>query len=464
MTANLAAAVLTELTGIVGHDHVLTDADRRAPFETDWTGRFRGTTAAVVRPGSLHEVAAVVDLCRGAGIAIVPQGGNTGLVGGGVPLDGELVLSMRRLNTIEPIDADARQVTVGAGVVLSELRAAAERAGFAYAVDFGARDSATVGGTIATNAGGINVLRFGSTREQVVGVEAVLGNGATISRLQGLVKDNTGYHLPSLLCGSEGTLGIVTAARLRLVARHDHRVTALIGFDSVDDAIDTVAALRSGLDSLEAAEIVFDSGLRLVCDAFGIPAPFPRPTPVYLLVEAADHHDPTDELSAIVAGAAGVRDVAVAADTVRRAALWRYRDDHTLAINTLGPPHKLDVTLPIIRLAEFVATVPTVVADVAPSARTWLFGHVGDGNIHVNISGLDPTDDRADDAVLRYVCDLAGSISAEHGIGTAKTRWLHLNRTTAEIAAMRAIKHALDPSGILNPNVLFAATTLSRRS
>jgi len=449
--------VISRLIEIVGRDHVLTGADQRAPYETDWTGRFRGCTDAVVRPGSVEEVAAVIDLCRLEGIALVAQGGNTGLVGGGVPLDRELVVSLLRLDTIDAIDINAHQVTVGAGVTISGLRAAADRAGLAYAVDFGARDSATIGGTIATNAGGINVLRYGGTREQVVGLQAVLGGGEVISRLQGLVKDNTGYHLPSLLCGSEGTLGIVTAARLRLIARHAHRVAALIGFATVDQAVTAVAGLRSGLDSLEAAEIMFADGMRLVCEAFGLAQPFRRPMPVYVLVEAADHHDPTDSLATSVGGIAGVLDVAVATDAARRAALWRYRDDHTLAINTLGPPHKLDVTLPISLLAEFVTSVPVIVAGVAPHARTWLFGHVGDGNIHVNLSGLDPDDDRADEAVLVYVGELGGSISAEHGIGTAKTRWLHLNRSPAEINTMRAIKQALDPAGILNPHVLLPA-------
>ncbi len=453
-TGSPSPAVLAELTEIVGADNVIVDADARSGYETDWTGRFHGRTRAVVRPGDTEQVSAIVALCRTEGIAIVAQGGNTGLVGGGIPTNGELVISLRRMAAIGPVDTVARQITAGAGAVLAQVRAAADAAGLAYAIDLGARDSATIGGTIATNAGGLNLIRYGGTREQVVGIEVVLGTGRTISRLTGLVKDNTGYHLPSLLCGSEGTLGIVTAARLRLVTRHEHRVTALMAFSTVGSCVAAVAELRSSVDSLEAAELFLDAGVRLVCETYGLRQPFARPHSVYLLIEAADSHDPTDEVATAVARLSGVSDVAVATNEVTRAALWRYREDHTLALNTLGTPHKLDVTLPMDRLAQFIDEVPSVVGSVAAQATTWLFGHVGDGNIHVNISGLDAEDDTADEAVLIYVAGHGGSISAEHGIGTAKKRWLHLSRTEAEIDTMRAIKSALDPDGILNPHVL----------
>ena len=449
-------ALLFALRDIVGAEHVLTAPDDRATFETDWTGRFVGAAPAVVRPGSTAEVAAVVALCRDRRTAIVAQGGNTGLVGGGVPLHGELVLSLRRLNEIGPIDLEARQVTVGAGAILADVREAAARAGLTYAVDLGARGSATIGGTIATNAGGINLIRYGGTREQVVGVEAVLGSGAVISHLGGLEKDNTGFHLPGLLCGSEGTLGIVTAARLRLVAHHRHRVAAMVGFETVGAAIAAVATVRRRLDTLEAAEIMLGPGVQLVADAFDLVPPLAVMPPVLLLLEVADHVDPTDEFADVIGEVDGVVDAAVASDETRRTALWRFREEHTLALGTLGMPHKLDVTVPISRLAEFMAAVPNVVADAAPDtgAETWMFGHVGDGNIHVNITGLERDDHRGDGAVLRYVASLGGSISAEHGIGTAKVPWLHLNRSSAEIAAMRAIKSALDPAGILNPHAV----------
>jgi FAD/FMN-containing dehydrogenase len=454
MVGALDAGWLREMRAIVGPEHVLTDADARASFETDWTGRFVGRTPAVVRPGGADEVAAVLAVCRAEGVAVVPQGGNTGLVGGGVPLAGEVVVSLRRLGDVGEPDVVAGQVTAGAGATVAQVQAAAARAGLRYGVDFGARDSATVGGSIATNAGGTGVLRHGGTREQVLGVEAVLGRGGVVRRLEGLVKDNTGYHLPSLLCGSEGTLAIVTSARLRLITRPPRWVTALVGFTSLEAAVRAVGEWRSAVDSLEAAELFLDAGLRLVCEAFGLPAPLADAWPAYVLVEAAGHDDPSVALAAAVANAAGAGEVAVAVDESRRRALWRSREDHAAAINTLGPPLKLDVTVPMGALAGFVTETPQRVAELAPGARTWIFGHVGDGNLHVNVTGLAGDDDRIAEQVLTWVADLGGSISAEHGIGTAKRRWLHLSRSADEIAAMRAIKSALDPDGILNPNAL----------
>ena len=446
--------MIDALAAIVGRANVITDADARAAYELDWTGRFHGTTTAVVRPGTTDEVADIVRWCRAAGVAIVAQGGNTGLVGGGVPTAGELVVSLRRMDAIDAVDVAARQVTAQAGATLAAVRMAANAVGLAYPIDLGARDSATIGGTVATNAGGLNLIRYGGTRDQLVGVEAVLGTGDVVRRMSGLVKDNTGYHLPSLLCGSEGTLGIVTAVRLALQPRYAHRVTALLAFADVQAAVDAVARLRSSIDTLEAAELFLDAGVRLVCDAFQLRPPFAEGHPVYVLIEAADHHDPTPELAAAVARLAGVEDAAVAENENRSAALWRYREDHTLAIATVGTPHKLDVTVPIGRLAGFVRDIPGIVARQAPQATTWLFGHVGDGNLHVNVTGLAEDDESADEAVFEHVATLGGSISAEHGIGTAKKRWLHLTRSEAEIGAMRAIKDALDPDGILNPNVL----------
>jgi FAD/FMN-containing dehydrogenase len=443
------------LAAIVGDVHVLTDAELRVPYERDWTGGFAGSTPAVVRPGSTAEVAEVVRLCAAHGVAVVPQGGNTGLVGGGVPLAGEVVVSTRRLDGLGPVDPVAAQITAGAGVTIGMVQASARAHGLRYGVDLAARDSATVGGTVATNAGGLRVMRHGATRAQVVGIEAVLGDGSVISHLGGLIKDNTGYDLAGLLCGSEGTLGIVTAARLRLLPRPSEVVVALIGFDDPSTAVEAVAAWRSAVPDIEAAELILAPGLDLVCATYGLSPPFASRPAVYVLVEAAGRRDPTDDLAAAIA-ASGIDDaaVAVAADERRRAELWRYREEHTTAINTVGPPHKLDVTLPLGSLGRFIDDAPGIVAAVAPEARTWLFGHVADGNVHVNVTGVAPDDDRVDAAVLEAVADRGGSISAEHGIGTAKRQWLGLNRSPAERAAFAAVKHALDPAGILNPAVL----------
>ena len=442
------------LVGIVGPSHVLVDDDLTAGYRVDWTGRFRGTTPAVVRPADTAEVAAVVAACRAAGVALVPQGGNTGLVGGGVPGDGEVVLSLRRLDRIEVVDRRAAQVTVGAGATLAAVQQAAVDAGFAFGVDLGARAAATIGGMVATNAGGLHLIRHGGMRQQVVGHEAVLADGSVVRHLGGLLKDNTGYDLGSLLCGSEGTLAVVTAVRLRLVRRSEHRVAALLAFTTVDAALEGAWALRDTLTSLEAIELFFGEGVELVCGVLGAAAPFGVTHPVYVLVSCADDRDPTDDLAGAVDGLDGVVDVAVASTAERRAALWRLREGHTEAINSLGPPHKLDITLPASALPAFPEQVRARVAAVDPAARVWLFGHVGDGNLHVNVTGPAPDDDRTDEAVLELVASLGGSISAEHGIGVAKRAYLHLNRTPAEIAAFRAIKGALDPDGILNPRVL----------
>jgi len=450
---DLLAAAVTRLRDVVG-PQVVVDPDIVASYTTDWTGRFAGHSPAVVLPGSSEEVAGVVSVCRELGLALVPQGGNTGLVGGGVPLRGEVVLSLRRLRTLEPVDDRAGQVTAGAGVTLAELQRAARAAGWGYGVDVASRDSATVGGMVATNAGGLHVLRYGDTRAQLTGLEAVLGTGAVLSHLAGLVKDNTGYDWPGLVCGSEGTLAVVTAARLRLVPPLPFRTVALLAFPTVPGALDAAASLRRTVPSLEACELVLGSGVELVGTVLGIGAPFPRPHPVYLLVEAADRADPTATLSEAVGALPHVADVAVATEPGPRAGLWRYREAHTESISTLGVPHKLDVTLPPGSLAEFVERVPGAVATVGPGSRTWLFGHVGDGNIHVNVTGPAEDDDRVDDVVFRLAAELGGSISAEHGIGTAKRRWLHLSRTPAELTAFRALKQALDPDGVLNPEVL----------
>jgi FAD/FMN-containing dehydrogenase len=456
-------ALLTALRGIVGDAHVRTDADVVAGHVVDWTGRFRGATPAVVRPATVEEVAALLAECNDARLPVVPQGGNTGLVGGSVPLHGEIVLDLRRLDELGPVDMRTGQVTAQAGVTLASLQQHARAAGWKYGVDLGARDVATVGGTVATNAGGVHVLRYGPTRRQLVGLEAVLADGRVVRRLDGLEKDNTGYDLASLFCGSEGTLAIVTAARVRLVPRPEHTVVALLAFDDVEVALDAVGELRRTLDCAQALEFFLQDGLDLVCDRLGLARPFPTRHEAYVLVEAAAHVDPTDALAAAVAALGAVlpadspSQVAVATDDNSARALWRYREAHTEAINLEGAPHKLDVSLPADRLAFFVRGVADRVSAVAPHGAVWLFGHAGDGNVHVNVTGVAPDDERAADAVLAFVAELHGSISAEHGIGTAKRKYMPLVRTETEIATYRAIKAALDPHAILNPNVLFPA-------
>jgi FAD/FMN-containing dehydrogenase len=453
----MTTGLLHELGGAIGPAHVVVEPEVMASYAIDWTGRFEGHPRAVVRPRDGAEVAAVVAVCKEAGVALVPQGGNTGLVGGGVALEGEVVLSMRRLAGITDVDTLGGQLSVGAGTTVADVQAAATAAGWAYGVDLGSRDSATMGGTIATNAGGLQVLRHGSTRAQLVGFEAVLGTGETVSHMGGLIKDNTGYDLGALLCGSEGTLGVVTAARVRLVPQSPERVTSILAFSSTAAAVDAASLLRRSLPELQSLELFLQPGLDLVCRSTGVPGPFLGEHRAYLLAEAAAQYDPTPALAAVLDSVAGVEDVAVATDTERRAQLWHYREGHTEAINTLGAPHKLEVTLPAAALAAFIDHVAEAVRDADPTATTWLFGHVGDGNVHVNVTGVEPDDMSVDDRVMHYVAELGGSISSEHGIGTAKRNWLHLNRSDAELAAFRRLKTALDPAGILNPNVLLPA-------
>ncbi|HKS90768.1 MAG TPA: FAD-binding oxidoreductase, partial [Tepidiformaceae bacterium] len=256
--------LLDRCSAIVGPSHVLVDPQDRAGYETDWTGRFRGDARFVVRPGDTEQVAAILRDCAEAGVPVVPQGGNTGLVGGAVPGHGEVVLSLQRLARVEPVDAVAGEVTVGAGVTLEALRTHALAAGWDFGVDLASRGSATIGGMIATNAGGIRVLRNGPMRSQILGIEAVLAHGAIIRRMPGLKKDNTGYDLPGLLAGSEGTLGVITSAHLRLTPTRSERVTALLRLGSITEALTAAQALR-GVSSLDAVEVFFPEGLELVC-------------------------------------------------------------------------------------------------------------------------------------------------------------------------------------------------------
>ena len=333
----------------------------------------------------------------------------------------------------------------------ARLAAAVGGSGLALGVDFAARDSATIGGMVATDAGGAQVLRHGTMRARVAGVEAVLADGRVLRRLSGLVKDNAGYDLPALLVGSEGTLAVICAVRLALVRAPARVVTALLGLGDLAGAVALVAHLRVRLSSLQAAEVFFADGLELVCTHRGLAPPFPRGHPVYVLVECGADTDPTESLAAALEEEPAVADVAVADDTARRTALWTYREAHNEAVNAAGVPHKLDVSVPMAAIPAFAAEV---VDGAGPGERTIVWGHLGDGNLHVNVVGPAPGDRSVDERVLRLVAAHGGSISAEHGIGVAKRDWLGLTRSEAEIAAMRAIKRVLDPAGMLNPGVV----------
>jgi FAD/FMN-containing dehydrogenase len=447
--------LVEELRAVVGGNHVLVDPDLRAPYETDWTGRFAGTALAVVRPADTGQVAEALRACSRHGQPVVVQGGNTGLVGGGVPRGGEILLSLARLDRLDGVDAVQGQVTAGAGVTLEKLQQHARAAGLDFGVDLAARSAATVGGLVATNAGGIRVLRYGSMRTQVAGLEAVLADGTVVSRLTGLAKDNTGYDLPQLVAGSEGTLAVITRVRLRLVPLLPARAVALVGLESTGAALQLVAAARA-LADLSAAELVYAEGVELVRDYARLPLPFAEAYPAYVVLECAGRTDPTDSILELLSECEAVADATVASDSAGRARLWAYRESHTEAISAAGVPVKLDVCVPLRELPSLVESLPATVAGVAPKARPIIFGHLNEGNLHVNVLDAGGAAEEVTDAVLRLVAAHSGSISSEHGIGTAKAPWLALSRSESEIATMRSIKAALDPGGLLNPGVLFA--------
>jgi len=343
-------------------------------------------------------------------------------------------------------------VTVGAGATLAALQAAARKAGEDAGLDFAARDSCTIGGVVACDAGGARALRHGTARAHVAGLEAVLADGSIVSRLAGLTKDNAGYDLPMLLVGSEGTLGIITRVRWKLAPLLGARVAALVPLGSAGEAAELFAALRAHAASLESCDFFLDEGLQLVLDHQRRESPLRTRAPFYVLAECAARSDPTEELAEALERA-GIDDALVADDTTSRERLWALREGHSEAINAAGIPHKLDVGVPLHELSRFLEQVPDAVT-AAGGERTILFGHLGDGNVHVNVLGTDPDDTRVDDAVLELVLDCGGTISAEHGVGVTKARWLERARGVAEVTAMRAIKRALDPDNLLNPGAV----------
>ena len=455
--------LIDELSAVVGAAHVLLDDDVRAGYEIDWTGRYQGRSSAVVRPRTADEVAAVVRACARHDIAVVPQAGNSGLVGGGVPRPGApdeeppILLSLGRLTELGPVDTAALHVTAGAGATLASWRQHARDAGLDTPIDFAARDVATIGGAIATNAGGSRVIRFGTMRQQVVGIEAVTADGSIIGSLSGLPKETAGVHWPSLLAGSEGTLAIITAARLRLVPWMRETITALVALESITAATQLLAELRQTVPSLDAIELIYPAAMALVSAHLDEVSPVVAPTGgVYLMIDCADHTDPSDSLLGALGGATGVVDAVVTNDGPQRSRLVAFRDRITEAIaaasTTIGvPTFKLDVAVPL----ESLPTLLDVAQRAADDDGCQLipFGHLAEGNVHLNHLGAHQPEQIAD-TVLRAVASMGGTISAEHGIGIAKTPWLHLIRTPAELAAQAAIRRALDPQGLLNPGVL----------
>jgi len=446
-----ASVIADDLRRIVGDAHVLT-GDLATGYEVDWSRRFGGPSLCVVRPGSTAEVSAVMRCLHQAGIAVIPQGGNTGLVGGGVPGPQgppAVILSLARLDWLDPVDPLSGQVSVGAGATLGAVQRHADQSGWQYGVDLAARDTATIGGTVATNAGGIRVIAYGMTRAHVVGIEAVLADGTVISHMQGLAKDNTGYDLVGLLCGSEGTLAIITAVRLRLLHQHPPTTVGLVGLAGYPQALDLMARART-TGALLAAEVIDAVGMDLAMRVTGLPWPLQQRHRLVVLLEVADGGD-----------ASGLPfseddDAVIAIEASDRARLWEYRERQSEAFSSLGVIHKLDVSVPLPRLAQCADELAELVGGYPQVTAYGVFGHLGDGNIHVELAGPAPDDLAIDRAVLAQVARHGGSISAEHGVGRAKAADLHLCRSPEQIAAMRAIKAAWDPHGLLNPGAIFA--------
>ncbi len=445
MTDSLVAA----LRAVVGDAQVLTDADVLVTYENDWLNKYHGTARCVVRPGTVEETAAVVRACADAGAAIVPQGGNTGLVGGSVPRGGEVVLSTKRLTRLDPVDLSAMQVTVGAGVTIEALQRHARAAGVDFAVDWGARATATVGGAVSTNAGGSRVVRFGTMRAQVVGVQAVLADGSIVEQMHGLPKETAGPYLPAMFVGSEGTLGVVTAVRLKVVPWYRHTAAALVACESVADAVAMLPTLRS-LSSLDAVELLMPEAVKVACDHLGIGTPLPVDfAGAFVMVDCAANDDPSQDLARLIGDRRGVMAIGPQRDQ-----LYRIRDHITIAIGAKGTPVKLDVAVPVQRLAELLDEVHDLIAGI-DGGELIVFGHLAEGNVHVNVLGAIDCAAEVTEFVLSTAIALGGTISAEHGIGIAKAHWLGRLKGDPTVAALRAVKHALDPQGIFNPGVLF---------
>ena len=463
--------LLDQLRTAVGDAHVLTEPADVAAYVVDWTGTHQGRALAVVRPGSTAEVAAVVRACAETRTPVVPQGGNTGLVGGGVPdaSGTAVVLSLGRMRSVRDVDPVAGTITVDAGVVLADVQAAAERAGRLFPMSLGSEGSCTIGGNLATNAGGTAVLRYGMTRELVLGLEVVLPDGRVWDGLRGLRKDNTGYDLTQLFVGSEGTLGVITGAILRLFPATPRHATAWVAVPSVAAAVSLLGtAQQHGGVHLSTFEIANRQAIELVLAHLpGAVDPLAAPSEWYVLVELAgsasdEGLDETLESllgDAVEAGTA--TDAAIAGSPAQRDALWALREGISEVQKVEGATLKHDVTLPIADLAAWTEAMGPRLQEVLPGVRPVTYGHVGDGNLHYNLNAPVGRDDdlraAASDlttAIYDAVAAAHGSISAEHGLGRTKAAAAASYKSDVEVDLMRAVKQALDPAGLMNPGAV----------
>jgi len=464
----LTTPLLQELSGVVGQAHVLHGSDLSA-YEVDWRKRWRGRALAVVRPSSTAEVAQVVRVCAAHGVSIVPQGGNTGLVGGGVPdaSGTQVVLSLQRMQRIRTLDSANLTLTVEAGCILQTVQETARQAGLLFPLSLAAEGSCTIGGNLATNAGGTQVLRYGNARDLCLGVEVVTAQGDIWDGLSGLRKDNTGYDLRGLMVGSEGTLGIITAATLKLFPAPRSSITALASCSELADAVRLLAHAQSHLDAtLTGFEVMNRFSLDLVARHFPqLPRLLPG-TPWTVLIEQSDTRSETlarETLEAMLSQALElglIDDVVLAENLAQSHAMWHLRESIPLAQAEEGLNVKHDISLPISAIAEFVATTDSRLQTRFDGVRLVNFGHLGDGNLHYNVqapssdsaaSFLRDNEEAVNDIVYEAVRSFGGSISAEHGVGQLKRDCLPRYKAATALAMMGSIKSALDPQGILNP-------------
>jgi len=455
---------LEALKTIVGPAGWTTDPDRLEPHLTEWRGTWRGETPIMVMPANVDEVSAVVRECAASRTPIVPQGGNTGLVGGAIPDSSgrQVLLSLSRLNRIRSLDAADYSLVAEAGCVLADIQEAASAAGRLFALSLAAEGSCQIGGNLSTNAGGINVLRYGTARDQVLGLEVVLANGEVMNGLRRLRKDTAGYDLKQLFIGAEGTLGIITAASLRLFPPVTNRQVALLSVGSAQRAVDLYADLRVRLaDQMQAFELMSSRAVRLVLRHIpGARLPVDD-SPWYVLVDtAAPEHGATVEEQLVTVIEAGLAsDAVLAKNDAERERLWRLRHSISEAQKKEGASLKHDVAVPVGDVARFIEVADASVSSIVAGARVVAFGHVGDGNVHYNVSvphGMDDEEflgrrDAVAEAVYDVVAGFGGSISAEHGVGVLKRQPLLRYRETVEVDLMRRVKRALDPDNLLNP-------------
>jgi D-lactate dehydrogenase (cytochrome) len=465
---------LDRIKDAVGPQGFIADPAGMAPYLREERGLWHGAARLVARPRSTEEVAAVVRLCAEARLPIYPQGGNTGLCGGAVPdADGRgIVLSLGRMNRVRALDAVNFAITVEAGVILAELQRAAEAADRLFPLSLGAEGTCQIGGNLSTNAGGIAVLRYGNMRDLALGLEVVLADGTVWDGLRGLRKDNTGYDLKQLFIGGEGTLGIITAATLKLFPRPRSLETAFLGLPRVEDAMALFANARAATgDQLTAFELIPRIGLDIALKHIpGVQDPLAEPRPWYVLMELSSSQEgrglrhALEELLASSLETGLIADGTIAESAGQTRALWRIREGMVEAQKHIGATVKHDVSVPVSKVAEFIGGASDAVTQKFPGTRIIPFGHVGDGNIHFNLAqapAAKPTDFiAATEAMNHVVHDIAaafaGSISAEHGIGRLKRDELTRYKPAAALDLMRRIKDALDPHGIMNPGNIIA--------